>query len=89
MVKVLFRIPLTFLAALALLLDLQEFASIQHHGFPPQCCFVLESCGEGCFIIPTPSTEDYFWYVLYLTGLGLVQALIFRLTWMAWRSSKA
>jgi len=79
------RIPLTLIAALAVLFDLNEFANIQHHGFPPYCCYVLEPSSDGGLIIPTPSGADYVWYVVFLYGVGLVQALIFRLTWKAWR----
>jgi hypothetical protein len=79
------RVPLTLVASVAVLFDLNVFATILQHGFPPQGPGVFESCADGCFIIPTASTRETVEFSLFLVGVGIVQAVLFRLTWKAWR----
>jgi hypothetical protein len=76
-----FRIALTLLAAVAVLLDLNEFLIIQQHGFPPD----PSVDDDGRILFVAASTRDQVQYSLFLLGFGLVQAFVFRLTWKAWR----
>jgi hypothetical protein len=79
------RLPLTLVTAVGLLFDLNIFGSILQHGYPPLGPGVFESCGDGCFIIPTASTQETVEFSLFLLGIGVVQAFVFTLTWKAWR----
>ena len=76
-----FRTALTLVAILAVLFDLNEFLIIQQHGFPPDP--IVDVDGRITFAIP--SASDRIRYVRFLLGIGVVEAVVFALTWKAWR----
>ena len=74
-----FRIALALVATLAVLFDINEYLIVQQHGFPP------DPYDDGRLLFVAPAKRDRVEYCLFLVGVGLVQALVFRLTWKAWR----
>ena len=73
---------LAFFLALAVWFDLQEGVLIYTHGWPPD---KFAHFGNDGFSIPTVTTRDRVVYCLILLGIGLVQVVLVRLAWKAWR----
>jgi hypothetical protein len=78
------RIPLACLAVLAVLYDVQEYFTIRTHGFPPKDLLAFD---QGWVLDAT--TRETLEYGLFLLGVGLLQAFVFRQTWNAWRHPKS
>ena len=62
--------------------DVMLVFQIHAYGFPPDHTLRFSENGE---MILTPSTEERVQFGLALLAIGIVQAVVFRVTWKVWR----
>jgi hypothetical protein len=80
------RIPLTVLVLLFLLFDAYEAGRIYQFGWPPSD--LLDIGENGGIVIPVATRGEQVAYGLFELAILVVQILVFRLTWKAWRTPK-
>jgi hypothetical protein len=79
------RLSLVFLIFVSVLFDIREVMMIRTFGWPPD--HLLDFDETGAMVDPPASAQIV--YGLFLLGVGLVQVVILRYAWKAWRKPGA